>query len=527
VTRAGLDRAARTAGWPAALGALLLALTAARLPAAWESGNALNHVSGAWMALADDLAHGTFYRALQDPALGFGGTRFFPLEFSLHAALLSAGAPLLPSGFALSAAAGLALVGFAYALLRRAGLPAAAALTGAALALAGFAGQHALSAIRGDLLAVALQVAALAALAPGATRRRLALAALALTLAFATKPTALTALAAAVAWLLLRGERRAAVGLGVVVGLAAAAVTAATDALSDGRFGALLSACASGGAGPGDALRAPLRLARELYQSDPAGLVLVSAGAVALARAGGGGWLVLARGPAGLAALWVTAAWGGALVVFALPGTGVNHLLEVEAASAVLLGATAAAAPGLRARVPALAAAAAGLVLAAGLWRADARGGRLAELRAVAAALPPGAPVLSEDPLVPLLAGRRPLAVDTWMLRLAAERDPAADRPLRAALSAGRIPVVVLLADVDGPEADAWFTHGDLGLGPVEEIRRGFRLDARAGRYRLYRHGPAPQQAPPKTPDVVMAGPAEAVPVPAAPPAQPAPPPRL
>jgi hypothetical protein len=523
---AGLARAARTAGGPAGFGALLLALTAARLPAAWQSGNALNHVSGAWMALADDLAHGTFYRALQDPALGFGGTRFFPLAFSLHAALLSAGAPLLPSGFALSAAAGVALVAFAYALLRRGGLPAGAALPGAALALGGFAGQHALAAIRGDLLAVALQVGALAALAPGATRRRVALAALALTLGFATKPTAVTALAAAVAWLLLRGERRAAVGLGLAVGLGAAAATALTDALSGGRFGALLAACASGGAGPADALRAPVRLARELYQGDPAGLVLASAAPVALARAARGGWRVLARGPAGLAALWVAAAWGGALVVFALPGTGVNHLLEVEAASAVLLGATAAAAPGFRARVPALAAAVAGLVLAAGLWRADGRGGRLAELRAVAAALPPGAPVLSEDPLVPLLAGRRPLAVDTWMLRLAAERDPAADRPLRAALVAGRIPVVVLLADVDGPESDAWFTRGDLGRGPIDEIRRGFRLDRRAGRYRLYRYGPAPPAAPQQR-DVVMAGPAEAVPVPPSPPPQPPPAPRL
>lgn len=527
MTAARLAGAARAVAWPAVAGAALLAVTAARLPAAWESGNALNHVSGAWMALADDLAHGTFYRALQDPDLGWGGTRFFPLAFSLHGALLAAGAPLLPSGFALSALAGLALVCGVYALLRRAGGSASAGLAGAALALAGFAGQHALAAIRGDLLAVALQVAALAALAPGASRRRVAVAVAAFALAFAAKPTTLTAVAAACAWLAVRRERRAALALALGAAGSAAAVWAATDALSGGRFGALLAACASGGAGAGDLLRAPVRFARELYAADPAGLVLVAAAVVALARAGRGGWLALLRAPAGLAGLWLGAASGGALVIYALPGTGVNHLLEVEVASAVALGATAAAAPGFRARLPALAAAAAGLLLALGIWRDDGRSSRLAEVRAVVAALPADAPLLAEDPLVPLLAGQRPLAVDTWMLRLAAERDPAVDRPLRAALAAGRIPRVVLLEDVDGPEAEAWFAR-DLGMGPVQELRRGYRLDARAGRYRVYRFGPAPPRPAPREPGVVVAGPAADPIAPAVPPPEtPAPAPRL
>ena len=74
------------------LAAALATATALRLPAAWASGNALNHVSGAWMTLADDLAHGTFYRPLEGPAQGYGGTRFFPLAFAIHAAARAAGA---------------------------------------------------------------------------------------------------------------------------------------------------------------------------------------------------------------------------------------------------------------------------------------------------------------------------------------------------------------------------------------------------------------------------------------------------
>jgi hypothetical protein len=76
--------------------------TAARLPAAWASGNALNHVSGAWMALAEDLAHGQFYRPILDPELGYGGTRWFPLAFAAHAALRVAGLDLVTAGYALA-----------------------------------------------------------------------------------------------------------------------------------------------------------------------------------------------------------------------------------------------------------------------------------------------------------------------------------------------------------------------------------------------------------------------------------------
>jgi hypothetical protein len=474
----------------AVLAGALVALTLARLPAAWESGNALNHVSGAWMALADDLARGTFYRPLHDPGLGYGGTRFFPLAFALHAGVVRLGIPLLPGGQALSLVAGLVLVAAAALLLRRTGASRTAAAAGAALALAGFAGQHALAAVRGDLLAVALQAAGLAVIAGGATRRRVAAGAILFTLAFAAKPTALTAPAAAAAFLLLRGARRSALALAVAVGTGAIATVAATDALSDGRFLELLRACAAGGAGAGDLLRAPLRLARQLAIEDRAGLALAVAAAVTLgvralaARREGGG--VRADG-ALLPALWVLAAAGGALAVFASPGTGVNHLLELEAASATVLGACLGrtGAAGRTARLAAPAAAAAGLVLAFGLFRTDLASSRLAEARAVVAAAPRGE-MLSEDPLVPLLAGERPLLVDGWMLRLAAERDRDLARPLLAAIERGALPAAVLFQDLAAPDADAWYAHGNLGPAVVDALRHHYRLATRIGRYFVY-----------------------------------------
>ncbi len=191
----------------------------------------------------------------------------------------------------------------------------------------------------------------------------------------------------------------------------------------------------------------------------------------------------------------------------ASPGTGVNHLLEVEVAAAVTLGACSAAAgkaPDV-ARKLAPFAALGGALLSGALWRDDARSSRLAELRAVLAAAPAG-PILSEDPLVPLLAGARPLLLDPWMLRLAAARDPRVARPLLEALRARELPAVVLFQDLSDPAAEAWYARGNLGPAPIAEIRARYRHAARAGRYHLYLPAPRGDTAA----RVLVVGPAAA-----------------
>jgi hypothetical protein len=338
---------------------------------------------------------------------------------------------------------------------------------------------------------VALSALALAAIAPGATRRRLAVATILLALAFAAKPTALTAAAAAVTWLLLRREARAAWALAAGVAVLAVGVVLGTDVLSEGRFLALLRACAGGGADLEHALRAPVRLARYLAVGDPSGLVLLLAAAASLAlalptlaravRAGD------ATSPLLLPALWLAAAVAGVVAVFASPGTGTNHLVELEVAAAAALG----AAVGTRgraaelARISAPAVAAAGIVLVLSTWHVDGRTSRLGEVRAIVEALPPGE-VLSEDPLVPLLAGDRPVLLDAWMLRLAATRAPVLAETLREEVARGEYAAIVLFQNLDAPGADAWYADRNLGLALVGQIRRGYRRAGAIGRYHLY-----------------------------------------
>jgi hypothetical protein len=143
--------------------------------------------------------------------------------------------------------------------------------------------------------------------------------------------------------------------------------------------------------------------------------------------------------------------------------------------------------------------AAAGVALAVVTLREDLGASRLLEVRALARTLPPG-PILSEDPLVPLLAGERPVVLDAWMLRLAAERDPGLGRALRAEIAEGRYPAIVLFRDLDDPASEAWYAEGNLGLEAVAQIRRSYRRAGGIGRYHLYLRRGEPSPAGPPAP---------------------------
>jgi len=497
----------------ALIGALLALLTLARLPSAWASGNALNHVSGAWMALADDLAHGLLYRPVRDPALGFGGTRFFPLTFALEAVLFRAGLPLVVAGQLLALAAGLSAALGAAHFLRRAGhtLPAAAGL--GALPLAGFAGQLGLASARGDLPAAALSIWGLSCLLPDPRRPgartvgKGGIAAVLFVLAFLAKPTALAAAAAGTAFLWRSGERGPAVRLTMRVAVGCALALAAVDVLSAGRFHELLGGLGTGGAHLAGLVHAPLRLAEVMVREDPAGLVLLAAAGSALL---GRHPSAAARSPALLlASLWLASSLATVLAVLASPGTGVNHLLELEAAAALLAGSalspprTRLAGPGGLSRLVSAAAAlaaAVSLFTSAAAWRRDRAGSRIAEAREALDAAREGAPapLLSEDPLVPLLGGERPFALDAWMLRIEADRDPTVAAALVERLRSGGFRAVVLLRAVDAPDAEEWFSH-ELGSAALAEIRQRWRPALAVGPYHVYRFaeaGPPSERLP-------------------------------
>src|SRR5438445_1631615 len=73
----------------------------------WPGSLPQDNASGVWTALAEDFARGIFYRPTTD-AFGFGGTRYMPLFFGLHAGLIRLSVDPVTAGMALSLVSALA-----------------------------------------------------------------------------------------------------------------------------------------------------------------------------------------------------------------------------------------------------------------------------------------------------------------------------------------------------------------------------------------------------------------------------------
>ncbi len=129
-------------------GVLLLVLTALRAAQSWSNDAHLDHVSGAWVALAVDLKNGVFYRAPFGPH-GYGGTRFFPLFFCLHAAAMKLFGEWRVTGYTLSAVSSVLLLAGVHVLLRRLDANGWLAAGGCVAVLAGYSAQGAAHHSRG------------------------------------------------------------------------------------------------------------------------------------------------------------------------------------------------------------------------------------------------------------------------------------------------------------------------------------------------------------------------------------------
>jgi hypothetical protein len=140
-----------------AVGSLLVGLTVLRITQSWPNDSHLDHVSGAWVALAADLRSGVFYRPPFGP-VGYGGTRFFPLFFCLHAAGMAVTGSWRFSGYLLSAISIMLLLSGVYYLLCKLAVERWLCLAGCAAVLAGSSVQDAFLTIREDGLAAALNV---------------------------------------------------------------------------------------------------------------------------------------------------------------------------------------------------------------------------------------------------------------------------------------------------------------------------------------------------------------------------------
>ncbi|MGD0768224.1 MAG: hypothetical protein ABSB42_08525 [Tepidisphaeraceae bacterium] len=477
-----------------------------RMVAAWKTYHHVDPTAGVWTAAALDAREGILYRPIESE-IGYGGSRYAPLHIVLQAALMRMGMGPVAGGYLLDLIGILGVIGGVYALLRQLEIAALPAAAFAGFVLAAYCYSTTAAGLKGDLLPAGLNLWGLAAVAatqrhntkeacknkgaedphpnpPPEYRERgkilLVAAAICFVLAMATKLTSIFGIAAAALWLIGRKDWRNAVLLGAVwlIGIAAAAM--ATQWASDDRAYGIFKLCAAGGGGLSQLLNGPHRMVSDAIHNDRVFVCfwLLAAGLIVIGRQ----WTSL---PAILFAVTTL----GTAAIYGSPGTNCNHLVDLQAAAVVVI------ATGLwscRAwgRYAALAATAIVLIWAVAsgfktvsILRENRRGTMMSALADADRSRATG-PLLSENPILPILQGRRPYMLDSFMFRAVRMRDPQIADRFWDDLSRRNFRAVIL----SGPPWDATRSGnaGDFGPGFIDLLQRNYELIGHHGEYWVY-----------------------------------------
>ncbi len=440
----------------------------------------LQHITGIWLGLAQALEEGLFYPPLEDHG-HYGGTRYLPVVFGLIAGLDCLGFGMLAAAKLTALLTTLTLAAGVFVAAWRQSGRAREGLFFAGLVVILPEGFNALVSVHADALSAALAVWGLILLDRAELSRQRILAAAGLfALAFLTKLSGVAGPAAAGLWLLARRRRGQAawvVGLSAGLGLLG---LAAFNAISDGRFLENFRSLASGGGmGLQSVLIGPARLLVALKLPEPFLIVWPVAVGLVGRRALDRTW--------GLWECYFACTLLATVAIFASPGTEFNHLVEWQAASAVVL---ARRVEGEKVvwqvtRLSGLAGLAWSLYLL--LATPDPSAIPLAELRR---ALPPGTRLLSEDASVPVLLGQRPVVLDANAFRILAEQGRIDDQILAERVVRQEFDVLVMLVRIDRP--GSLCPHFHFGPRVTDAMLRAYQPGRAVGRYHLYRRvGPA------------------------------------
>ncbi len=445
-------------------------------------GGYLTDVSGAWAALADDLAHGVLYRPLISE-LGYGGTRYFPLHIVVHGALVALGLSVRVAGHVVSLASAVVLVVAGARVLKARGATREFAWAGALLTLAARTSFMAVAGVRGDLIAVALGVLGLSFI-PLTAGASLAVtpAAICFALALLAKPTLAWAPAGAFIALVLGGQIRAAAKLTVLVSVLTVGGMALAQFASHGE---MLTSFRAFGSGGGFSLH---KLIGSMSFVRPGEALWILGGVVAtLLRPSRG-----VRDPIGAAALICLLV---TLVLYTGEGIHTNHLIDSVVIGALAIGSAVATLPA--ARWPTILW---GVAAVLGTLEAVTLDGMVlarGDLERAAAAIPAGTrPMLSEQPWIPVVAGERPFLMDAFNLAHLRVTSPVAHRDLLDRLDQCRFRAVLLIGRTK--PGDWWYENARFGVGFSDHLLDHYVFSGVVGAHAIYlpRCGLSPDQFP-------------------------------
>jgi len=455
---------------PVICASLVLAVALYAIPQRIIQGGYLSYVSGAWAALADDVAHGVLYRPLMSD-LGYGGTRYFPLHPVLHGLLVKLGLSLRVAGHLVSVLATCVLVGGAALGLRRRGASLAVACSGGLLAIASRTAFMGAAGIRGDILPIALGVLGLS-LVPRHAKESTLPAGICLGFSLLAKPTLIWAPAGACLALFMAARFRSAVNLSLIMAVTTLLGLAGSYGWSHGEMLRSFTAVASGG---GFSLK---DLSEHLQFVRPGDLAWIFGG-LGLTALRGRRALQEPFCAASLVCLPVM------LVLFAGAGIHSNHLIDPTTIGA-LATVSAFADEQVRRTLTERVLVVASILGLGEAWFLHGMLGERGELERTVAAIPAGPqPILSEQPWVPLLAGERAFVLDAYALNLTRHTSAALEHDLLSRLDHCAFRAVVLLGR---PEVknDFWYDRAQFGAGFREHLARAYLFVGIAGAHAIY-----------------------------------------
>jgi hypothetical protein len=462
----------------------------------------VDFIGGIWIALAHHVNSGTLYPPLYDGA-SFGGTRYMPVFFVLHAGVAQlVGDHYVLAGKLLTFATLSVLIGLTFVVIRRMSVPRSVAALLAMLVVLTGPGFHAATSIRADALAALFQLSAVTLIARRGSRAAAPAAALS-ALGVFTKLSAVWAPAAIAVWLFVH-HRRECLRFAATFGGLIVAGGCAVQIASNGSFLANLAVMTFGGVHAGlAAKRSTIYMLEMFVREAPAiwALVPFMIGSCALAAR---------RRELNVYHLaWFTAV-AVLLAVMADSGTDANHFVEPIVLGCIVAGAlwqvdTSCSSP---IRV--------GLVLAT-LWVAGtalvlharllaheplipllnrpdnvlpcgASAGRSClTVDALLAKIRPAARVLSEDPSIVVARGDIPTVLDPWAIPRIEARHPGWVASLAARIDAGEFDWVILLMryETTDPDFRLWYAD-EFGPTVMSAIERRYEWVAEIDGLHLY-----------------------------------------
>jgi hypothetical protein len=449
-------------------------------------GHYLEQVSGSWAALAIDVSKGILYRPLFDEVLGTGGTRWMPLYFVLHGALIKITGNVVYTGLALSLFSSSLLLFSIAMILRHYKITPVSSVIIFALLLCSNNLITAMTAVRGDILASALNICGIYfAVTSEKKSLRIIISCLLFSLTIMTKITSGFGIAAVAMWLFFNDKKKNAAGYIAVFSAFTILFINAVQLVSSGRFKEIFSACAAGGATIVKVLKSPFNFINCLKSTDTGVIVIFTAALTIIIHKGS----EIIRSQFSLYMIITLAI---TLIIFGSDGIVGNHLIDVHIASVLVLA-------GFinDNKIDALTVVKCSLIVIIMACIINTHNLRqdikqkpvLKSIKETALLIDNSAGLISQNPWLPIIMKRDVYLLDPWMLRIIDTVKPELLIPFYKRLDSGKFDAMVFDQNPLAPWIPEWFEYSHFGSKLMQHIFRTYRLHGNHDMFYIYSPG--------------------------------------